>query len=317
MTPQKKDKSDRRWKKERGERGTGNGSVAGLQDMKIKLNFRFLRLRFWACPSKRQWQILLITQRVQLQQRGGGDRQVSVLGVACNTHTHTYVGEGMSAATWLKYKTQKECQVSLKRQNMWQFLLHHSLSLPHSLTHSLLFALCCADLFLIHNNFAGWAGVFILTAGPSFRLCRIPLLLATNVIFLFQHSILPRDTGKTIKREICGRIKLKFNKNIIYWRKRCENERERSENRIVLRLRVVNYGSGNIKPKFDDLLSGGCYKEVESWVAEVLGDFYDALEKEMKLEKTNMNISPENSRGIKRFAFNIPSHILIPVFPIS
>lgn len=39
------------------------------------------------------------TQRVQLQQRGGGDRRVSVLGVACNTHIHTYVGEGMSAAT--------------------------------------------------------------------------------------------------------------------------------------------------------------------------------------------------------------------------
>lgn len=84
-----------------------------------------------------------------------------------------------------------------------------------------------------------------------------PPSLATNVIFLFRHSILPRDTGKTIKREICGRIKLKFNKNIIYWRKRCENEGERSENRIVLRLGVVNYGSGNIKPKFDDLLSGG------------------------------------------------------------
>lgn len=39
------------------------------------------------------------TQRVQLQQRGGGDRRVSVLGVACNTHTYMYVGEGMSAAT--------------------------------------------------------------------------------------------------------------------------------------------------------------------------------------------------------------------------
>lgn len=314
MTPQKKDKSDRRWKKERGERGTGNGSVAGLQDMKIKLNFRFLRLRFWACPGKRQWQILLITHSECSCNSAGEGIGESVCWGWLATHTHTYVGEGMSAATWLKYKTQKECQVSLKRQNMWQFLL------PHSLSPSL-FGLCCADLFLIHNNFAGWAGVFILTAGPSFRLCCIPLplalLLATNVIFLFQHSILPWDTGKTIKREICGRIKLKFNKNIIYWRKRCENEGERSENRIVLRLGVVNYGSGNIKPKFDDLLSGGCYKEVESWVAEVLGDFYDALEKEMKLEKTNMNISPENSRGIKRFAFNIPSHILIPVFPIS
>lgn len=77
----------------------------------------------------------------------------------------------------------------------------------------------------------------------------------------FSSCILPRDTGKTIKREICGRIKLKFNKNIIYWRKRCENEGERSENRIVLRLGVVNYGSGNIKPKFDDLLSGGAIKK--------------------------------------------------------
>lgn len=254
MTPQKKDKSDRRWKKERGERGTGNGSVAGLQDMKIKLNFRFLRLRFWACPGKRQWQILLITHSECSCNSAGEGIGDSVCWGWLATHTHTCVGEGKSAATWLKYKTQKECQVSLKRQNMWQFLL------PHSLSPSL-FGLCCADLFLIHNNFAGWAGVFILTAGPSFRLCCIPLpwplLLATNVIFLFQHSILPRDTGKTIKREICGRIKLKFNKNIIYWRKRCENEGERSENRIVLRLGVVNYGSGNIKPKFDDLLSVG------------------------------------------------------------
>lgn len=309
MTPQKKDKSDRRWKKERGERECCG--VAGHEN-KIKFPISSASL-LGLSRQKAVANFANNTQRVQLQQRGGGGGQ-SVCWGWLATHTHTYVGEGMSAATWLKYKTKKECQVSLKRQNMWQFLLPHSLS--PSLSHSF-FALCCADLFLIHNNFAGWAGVFILTAGPSFRLCCIPLLLATNVIFLFQHSILPRDTGKTIKREICGRIKLKFNKNIIYWRKRCENEGERSENRIVLRLGVVNYGSGNIKPKFDDLLSGGCYKEVESWVAEVLGDFYDALEKEMKLEKTNMNISPENSRGIKRFAFNIPSHILIPVFPIS
>lgn len=247
MTPQKKDKSDRRWKKERGERGTGNGSVAGFQDMKIKLNFRFLRLRFWACPGQRQWQILLITLRVQLQQRGGGDRRVSVLGVACNTHMCRWRDVGGDLT---KIQNTKRVSSVAKKAK------HVAVPSP-SLSRSLLFALCCADLFLIHNNFAGWAGVFILTAGPSFRLRCIPLLLATNLIFLFQHSILPRDTGKTIKREICGRIKLKFNKNIIYWRKRCENEGERSENRIVLRLGVVNYGSGNIKPKFDDLLSVG------------------------------------------------------------
>lgn len=80
----------------------------------------------------------------------------------------------------------------------------------------------------------------------------LPLLLSTNVIFLFQHSILPGDIGKTIKSEICGRIKLKFNKNIIYWRKRCEKEVRIG---LFYDWGVVNYGSGNIKPKFDDLLS--------------------------------------------------------------
>lgn len=68
--------------------GNGDGGVAGLQDMKIKLNFRFLRLRFWACPGKRQWQILLITQRVQLQQRGEGGRESVCWGWLA---THAYV----------------------------------------------------------------------------------------------------------------------------------------------------------------------------------------------------------------------------------
>lgn len=139
-----------------GERGTGNGSVAGLQDMKIKLNFRFLRLRFWACPGKRQWQILLITHSECSCNSAGEGIGESVCWGWLATHTHTYVGEGMSAATWLKYKTQKKCQVSLKRQNMWQFLLPHSLSLPHSLAFAVQIYFSFTIILLDEQAFLFW-----------------------------------------------------------------------------------------------------------------------------------------------------------------
>lgn len=231
-----------------GERGTGNGSVAGLQDMKIKLNFRFLRLRFWACPGKRQWQILLITQRVQLQQRGGGGGQPVCWGWLA---THTYICRWRDVGGDLTkiQNTKRVSSVAKKAKHV--AVPSPSLSLPLTLS-------CLPFAVQIYFSFT-----IILLDEQAFlfwQLAQASVCAASPFCLQqmwFSSCILPRDTGKTIKREICGRIKLKFNKNIIYWRKRCENEGERSENRIVLRLGVVNYGSGNIKPKFDDLLSVG------------------------------------------------------------
>lgn len=206
MTPQKEDKVTGVdcWEGKGGGGGGGGERVAGLQDMKMKLNFRFLRLRFCACPGKRQRQILLI---MQLQRgwrewvcRGGGSR--------------TCVGEGMSASAWLKYKkktTPKECQVSLKRQNMRQSRLALSHSLPHSPHPLSCYALLCRFVSLAAHS-CRMSGRFYFDSWPKLR----------HAILLLHHSILPSDTGKTIKREelpcareICGWIKLKFNINII------------------------------------------------------------------------------------------------------
>lgn len=181
-----------------GERGTGNGKreccgVAGHEN-KIKFPISSASL-LGLSRQKAEANFANNTASAAATARGRGSaRQCAGGGLQ---HTHTYVGKGMSAATWLKYKTQKECQVSLKRQNMWQFLLPHSLSLPHSLTHSLAFAVQIYFSFTIilldEQAFLFWQ------LAHSFRLCCIPLPLQQMWFSSFSIAYFPGTQEKQLK----------------------------------------------------------------------------------------------------------------------